>query len=108
MAYPKSVREQALVHYQNGLNDDEVSKRTGISKYTLGTWKKLLFDTGSLEKKKVERKAGKPYKYTAEAIKEMLEKSQKVGVSESPKANIAQGNTPLFNQLKPKKKKKKF
>ena len=108
MAYPKSVREQALVHYQNGLNDDEVSKRTGISKYTLGTWKKLLFDTGSLEKKKVERKSGKPYKYTPEKIKEMLEKSKSPVVTKSPKGNKTQGNPILFSQPKIKKKKKKI
>lgn len=76
MAYSKEKREEALELCQKGYTDDQVSEKLDISKYTIGTWKKLLFETGSLEKKKVKRKSGIPYKYKASKIKEFLDKSK--------------------------------
>ena len=77
MAYPVNIREKALTYSQQGLTDSEVGKMLGVSKETILGWKKLLFTTGSLEKKKVERKSGTPYKYQPEKIKSLLEKQPK-------------------------------
>jgi len=100
MAYSKDFREQALVHCQNGLSDDQVCNKLGVSKQTLGNWKKLLFATGSLDKKKTKRKSGTPYKYTPNKIAELLGKSQTLDTSASSKDfRIA------FQKSKKKKKK---
>jgi transcriptional regulator with XRE-family HTH domain len=60
----------------NGLTDTQVCEKLDISKNTLGNWKRRLHDTGSLEKSKVIRTAGKPYKYTPDKLKELMEKSK--------------------------------
>jgi hypothetical protein len=84
---------------QNGLSDEQVSEKLDISKHTLGSWKKLLFDTGSLDKKIVKRKSGTPYKYTPDKIKEHLDKSKsKSNTEDSPKDSKAQ-----TAQMSPKK-----
>ena len=99
MAYSNEVREQALVHCQNGLTDSQVSEKTGVSKQTIINCKKLLFTTGSYDK--AVRKSGKPYKYTPEKIKECLDKLKKSDIT-----STVLGNT-LFEPKKSKKKKKK-
>ena len=79
MAYSTDFREKALVYCQNGLADDEVCTKLGITKTTLTNWKRLLFTTGNLDKKKPSKIAGKPrkpHKYTPDKIKELLEKSK--------------------------------
>ena len=75
MTYSKEFREKALKYCADGLADDAVCKELDIRRETLRSWKKLLFDTGSLEKKKL-KKSGRPYKYKTEKIKELLEKSK--------------------------------
>ena len=76
MAYSTELREKALTYSMSGLTDTQVCEKLDISKNTLGNWKKRLYDTGSLEKSKVIRKAGKPYKYTPDKLKELMEKSK--------------------------------
>ena len=75
MAYSKEIRETALKYCSDGMTDDEVSLKLNISKHTIRKWKRLLFTTGKLDKKKTARESGKPYKYTPEKIKECLEKN---------------------------------
>ena len=106
MAYSKDKREQALLYCQNGHTDDEVSEKLGISKYTVRTWKKRLFDTGCLDRIKSGPKVGTPRKYTPERIKELMDKSR---ASESAKAStsgIVKGITAASKQPKPKKETK--
>ena len=76
MAYSIEVRTKALEDFVNGHSDEQVSAKHGVSTYTLNNWKKLLLATGSLEKKKVKRKSGKPYKHTPEKIGSLLDKSK--------------------------------
>jgi len=83
MAYTIEDRIKALEHSKNGLTDTEVSTKTGISKHTIAGWKKLLLTTGSLEKKKVKRKSGKPYKYKPEKIGALLDKRKESGTTAS-------------------------
>ena len=101
MAYSTKFREMALSYCQHGITDNEVCSKLGVSKNTLVNWKKRLFTTGSLEKDKVIRKSGNPYKYKPNKIKELLEKNQ---LSESTKNDYTDGHM----TLKPKKKKKKY
>ena len=108
MAYPINTREEAMVLCQKGQTDSEVSAKTGVSKQTVGNWKKLLFATGGLQKKKVHRPKGIPYKYKPNKIGELLTKStkpQKTATSEPSKSKS--GNQILLSSPKPKKKDKK-
>ena len=72
MAFSTQIRVNALKDYVNGYTDEQVSAKHGISIYTLSNWKKLLLTNGSLEKKRVKRKSGIPYKYTPEKIGSLL------------------------------------
>jgi len=105
MAYSKEIREQALLQCQMGITDDNISKKMGVSKQTIGNWKKLLFTTGSLNKKKTKRKSGTPYKYTPDKIGEFLNRSKMLDISASSKSKDI--NTEI-KKSKKKKKKKKF
>ena len=87
MAYSIEEREEALRHCSAGLRDEDVSVKLGISKQSITNWKKLLFTTGSLEKKKAENKPRKPYKYTPEKINDLLDKSIKLKSSGSSKGS---------------------
>ena len=109
MAYSTDKREEAMVLCQKGHTDSEVSKKLNLSTQTIGNWKKLLFTTGSLEKKKVKRKSGTPYKYKPDKIKEYLDKSPKPQktVASEPVKKSKSGNQILLSSPKPKKKDKK-
>ncbi|MCL2034478.1 MAG: hypothetical protein FWG94_07075 [Oscillospiraceae bacterium] len=108
MAYSTEIREKALVQCQNGASDDEITAKFGMSKQTLGNWKKLLFTTGSLEKKKVKRKSGNPYKYKPEKIKALLDKSKTSATSYPPLDSSTQEYLKASSRKKSKKKKNKF
>ena len=107
MAYSTETRINALSDYVNGQTDEQVSAKHGVSTYTLNNWKKLLLKTGSLDKKKVKRKSGTPYKYTPEKIGTLLDMSTASTVSEPTKASNPPQNQSLLLQPKTKKKKKK-
>ena len=102
MAYETDLRIRALEYCQQGLTNEEVGDKLGISKHTIGNWKRRLFSTGNIEKKKATRKTGKPYKYTPDKIKELLDKN-KTSVS----SNFSYETNSQDSQDKPKKKSKK-
>jgi len=101
MAYSTEVRQKAMEYCQYGLSDDKVSEKMGVSKQTLSNWKKQLFTTGSLDKKKVKRTSGKPYKYTPDKIGALLAKSKTSDATVSNETSFMKAN-------KKKKKKIKF
>ena len=108
MAYTINIREQAMGLCQKGHTPVEVSAKTGVSPQTVNNWKKLLFTTGNLQKKKVHRPSGIAYKYKPDKIKELLDKSPKspqAATSESSKSQS--GSLIIFTPSKPKKKDKK-
>ena len=112
MAYFIEVRAKALKDFVNGHSDEQVSAKHGVSTYTLNNWKKLLLTTGSLEKKKVKRKSGKPYKHTPEKIGSLLDKSKadKNKPPSEPKSKKTSNTSQSKDMLlltKPKKNKKK-
>jgi len=111
MAYSIEVRAKALEDFVKGHSDEQVSAKHGVSTYTLNNWKKLLLSTGSLEKKKVKRKSGKPYKHTPEKIGSLLDKSKvdknKPSTdSKSTKTSSASRSKDILLIAKSKKKKK--
>lgn len=106
MAYSIETRINALRDYVNGQTDEQVSAKHGVSTYTLNNWKKLLLATGSLDKKKVTRKSGTPYKYTPDKIGAILDKSTTPTISEPTKASSPLEDSSLLFHPKPKKKKK--
>ena len=109
MAFSTEVRVNALKDYVNGQTDEQVSAKHGVSTYTINNWKKLLLTTGSLDKKKVERKSGTPYKYTPEKMGVLLDKSKTSAASEATtkKESSPPQNHSLLLLPKPKKDKKK-
>jgi hypothetical protein len=78
-----------------------------LNNYTVRSWKRRLFDTGSLDKKKTGPKPGKAYKYTPEKIKELLDKNQTPEPRKNPESKT-QDSVATPRQTKPKKKKKKL
>ena len=109
MAYSTDIREQAMVLCQKGLTDEQIRSATGgVSTQTIGNWKKLLFTTGSLQKKKVNRPSGIAYKYTPDKIKTLLDKSPKPPKDVASESYKPQSSSLiLLNPSKPKKKDKK-
>ena len=108
MAYSTDKREQAMELCQKGQTNSQVKEMTGVSTQTLNNWKKLLFTTGSLQKKKINRPSGKPYKYTPDKIKALLNKSAKPpkATASEPAKSKSSGQI-LLSPQKPKKDKKK-
>lgn len=107
MAYSKEIREKALRQYIDGYTDEQIGESLGISKHTIGNWKKLLLTTGSLEKKKVNRKSGTPYKYKPEKLEEALNKSQLSEMLADSHKDKAKDSLKVKKSKRDKKKKKK-
>ena len=56
MAYPIKMRQAALEALRRGHTKKEVIEMYGLGKNTLKTWEKLEEETGSLEKRPLDRK----------------------------------------------------
>ena len=67
MAYPTKLRERAIKALRNGYEREEINKMYGIGTHTLREWEKLEAETGTLEKRPLERKA---YKIDREKLNE--------------------------------------
>jgi len=107
MAYSTEIREKALRQYLDGHTEEQITAKLGVSKHTLGNWKRLLLATGSLEKKKVKRKSGTPYKYKPEKLKALLDESRSSETVTASKDSKAQGSSKAKGSKKGKKDKKK-
>jgi transposase len=59
MAYPTKMRERSLEAVRNGHSKAEVTEIMGLGENTLRNWEKLEEETGSLEKRPLERGAYK-------------------------------------------------
>ena len=56
MAYPKIMRERALKALRAGKSREEVNEMFGLGTHTLRDWEKLEKETGSLDKRPLDRK----------------------------------------------------
>ena len=57
MGYSKDLRERVLGYMAEGHTQKETSKVFKVGTTTIKEWKKLLSETGALEKRPLERKA---------------------------------------------------
>lgn len=59
MAYPTKLRERAIEALKKGYRREEINEIYGLGTHTLYDWERLKVETGSLEKRPLERKAYK-------------------------------------------------
>ena len=59
MAYSTDTREMVLSYLDKGHTYEEARRELGVGISTIKEWKKLLNETGSLEKRPLERSARK-------------------------------------------------
>ncbi len=71
MAYSKDTREMVLKYLSKGHSYEEARKELGVSTSSIKAWKRLLNETGSLEKRSKERPA---IKFHDEELKAYVEK----------------------------------
>ena len=70
MAYPAKMREKALEALRKGHSRAEVNEMFGLANKTLKAWEDLEKETGSLEKRPLNRK---PSKIDLEALRKYCE-----------------------------------
>ena len=66
MAYSKDTREMVMSYHAKGHTYEETRSELGVGITTIKAWKRLLNETGSLEKRSKTRSATK---YPAEELK---------------------------------------
>jgi transposase len=69
MSYSKDLREKVLAYRAKGNTQEETSRVFGVSVSAIKDWEKLLADTGSVNKKTLNRS---PRKYDEAALKAIL------------------------------------
>jgi len=72
MAYPKKLREKALEAIRNGHTKTHVNELYGLSNTTLWDWENLEKETGSLDKRPLDRK---PTKIADDALRKYCEEN---------------------------------
>ena len=79
MAYPKIYRERVLEYIRAGHTQEEARKVYKVSTAAIKAWRKLESETGSLEKRELNRQ---PSKYHPDKIKQILEETPDAYLSE--------------------------
>jgi transposase len=79
MGYSKDLRERVLAYNAEGHTLEKTSEVFKVGTTTISAWKKLLSETGSLEKKELSRKARK---FESEKLRAYME--------ENPEATLAE------------------
>jgi len=79
MSYSKDLRERVLAYIAEGHTQKETSEVFKVGTTTIKAWKKLLSETGSLEKKELERSARK---FESEKLRAYI--------AENPEATLAE------------------
>jgi len=72
MAYPKKLREKALEAVRNGQTKTKVNELYGLGNTTLKDWENLEKETGSLDKRPLNRK---PTKISDDALRKYCEEN---------------------------------
>ena len=72
MAYPKILREKALAALKKGHTKQEVNAMFGLSNKVLKQWEELEQETGSLEKRPLDRS---PRKVDLEALRKYCDEN---------------------------------
>jgi len=79
MGYSKDLRARVLAYQAEGHTIEETSKVFKVGTTTISAWKKLLSETGGLEKKELNRK---PRIYESEKLRTYI--------NEKPEATLAE------------------
>ena len=79
MGYSKALRERVLAYHSAGNSIEKTSEVFKIGTTTISAWKKLLSDTGSLDKKELRRS---PRKFESEKLRAY--------VNENPEATLVE------------------
>jgi len=79
MGYSKDLRERVLAYIAEGHTQKETSEVFKVGTTTIKAWKKLLSETGDLEKRPLERK---PRIYESEKLRTYI--------AENPEATLAE------------------
>ena len=79
MAYPKKYRERVMEYLRSGHTQEDASKVFNVSRTAIQGWIRLEAETGSLEKRELNRQ---PRKYSPEKINKILEETPDAYLSE--------------------------
>jgi len=79
MGYSKDLRERVLAYHAEGHTIEETGKIFKVGTTTISAWKKLLSETGDVEKRPLERK---PRIYESEKLRTYI--------NENPEATLAE------------------
>jgi transposase len=79
MAYSKDLREKVMEYIVKGNTQEAAAQVFGVSVSAIKEWKTLKAETGSLAKRKLDRK---PRKYTAEKMTKILAEQPDAYLSE--------------------------
>jgi transposase len=79
MAYRKDLRERVLAYHKEGHTIEKTSEVFKVGMTTIKAWKKLLSETGKLDKKELNRSARK---FESEKLRAYID--------ENPEATLAE------------------
>jgi len=69
MSYSKDLREKVMAHRAKGHTQEETSRIFGVSVSAIKDWEKIVAETGSLEKRELNRRYRK---YEDEKMREII------------------------------------
>ena len=79
MAYSKDTRAMVLNYLAKGHTYEEAREELGVGSSTIKGWKRLLNETGSLEKRRKQRR---PSKFPSEELKSYVKEHPEATLSE--------------------------
>ena len=82
MGYSKDLRERVLSYHALGNSIEKTSKVFKVGATTIKAWKKLLSETGSLEKKELKRS---PRKFESEKLRAYIKENPEATLVEIAK-----------------------
>lgn len=82
MGYSKDLRERVLAYHKEGNTIEKTSEVFKVGTTTISAWKKLLSETGSLDKKKLKRS---PRKYESEKLRTYIDENPEATLVEIAK-----------------------
>ena len=82
MGYSKDLRERVLAYHAEGHSIEKTSEIFKVGTTTIKAWKKLLSETGSVDKKELKRK---PRKYESEKLRTYIDENPEATLEEIAK-----------------------
>jgi len=82
MGYSKDLRERVLAYHSEGHSIEKTSEVFKVGTTTIKAWKKLLSETGKLDKKELSRS---PRKFESEKLRTYIEENPEATLVEIAK-----------------------